>query len=144
MESCEVVHPWFKIQNLTLPLGWASLPRRPGCAGLFHKVLTKRSMKVAMIFILLGSLMLASSCASGRKTQITSAERDGSSPERAIAVKSIKEEYDWVYAKYPQSRVVKQALISQGKRHYDLLTVALPDGRREEFYFDITSFFGKW
>jgi len=98
-----------------------------------------------MIFILLGGLMLASSCATGRKTQITnSVTRDGSAIDRAVVVQSVKEEYTWVYGRYPNSRVVKQALISQGKKHYDLLTVAMPDGERTEFYFDINSFFGKW
>ena len=77
-------------------------------------------------------------------------ERDGSSFEKAIVLNEkstgagIKAEYAWVKEKYPDSKVVKQALIHKGKKSYDMLTVQKADGGTEEVYFDITSFYGKW
>jgi hypothetical protein len=77
-------------------------------------------------------------------------QRDGSSFEKAIVLNEkstgagIKAEYAWVKEKYPDSKVVKQALMHKGKRSYDVLTVQKAAGGTEEVYFDITSFYGKW
>ncbi len=38
---------------------------------------------------------------------------------------------------------IGQRLIHQDGRHFDKITIALSDGTREDFYFDITLFFGK-
>lgn len=39
--------------------------------------------------------------------------------------------------------MISQQLIHQGGKHLDKITVALSDGTQEDFYFDITLFFGK-
>lgn len=73
-----------------------------------------------------------------------SIEQDGSSYQKAIVVKSIRSEYEWIEAKYPGSKVVKQALVFNEKKPYDILTVKLADGNEKDFYFDISKFFGKF
>jgi len=40
--------------------------------------------------------------------------------------------------------VVEQQLIHHGDKHYDQLTVTLENGQQESYFFDITSFFGKF
>jgi len=39
--------------------------------------------------------------------------------------------------------VVRQALLPNGGKHYDILTIEFKDGQQEDFYFDITGFYGK-
>lgn len=80
-------------------------------------------------------------CASVQKTSAVSG--DGTSFETAVIAKSISSEYEWVRANYPGSQVVSQALVSQGKSYYDVLTTKLPDGSTKKFYFNIDSFYGK-
>ena len=40
--------------------------------------------------------------------------------------------------------VVRQELLPRGKKHYDILTVEFAGGKQENYYFDITEFFGKF
>ncbi|QOI97672.1 MAG: hypothetical protein HRU69_09280 [Flammeovirgaceae bacterium] len=81
-------------------------------------------------------------CSSTHTT--TSTIRDGSSIEKAVVVKSIREEYQWVQEHYPNSRVIGQALLKRGGKHYDELTFVTPSGDTKKAYFDINSFFGKF
>ena len=79
----------------------------------------------------------------------------GSSMEDAIVIKAptdgmgIAEEYTYLQQHYGQKdrdwKVEGQALLmGQGGKPYDLLTVKFKDGKVREFYFDISSFFGKF
>ncbi|AWK03762.1 hypothetical protein HYN56_05795 [Flavobacterium crocinum] len=70
--------------------------------------------------------------------------KDGSSTKNAIKVKSIPEEYQIARQLCPGCKINGQALISEGKKHYDVLKLTNEKGEEIEYYFDINSFFGKW
>lgn len=67
----------------------------------------------------------------------------GLSMEEAIVVNSIKEEYQWLREHYSGYQFQMQALLSEGGKYYDRLTIKTTDGAVLEFYFDISNFFGK-
>jgi hypothetical protein len=81
---------------------------------------------------------------------VSDGERDGSSLAKAVVIKErstragVPAEYAWVRQRFPNSKVIGQALMHKGKKSYDMLTVQKADGGTEEVYFDITRFFGKW
>jgi hypothetical protein len=68
---------------------------------------------------------------------------DGSSPERAVLVQSIAEEYLWLQKNCPGYQPRGQALHRIGGKPYDLLILHSPDGKERKVYFDISAFFGK-
>jgi hypothetical protein len=39
--------------------------------------------------------------------------------------------------------VEQERLLMAGQRHYDVVTIKMPDGSQRTFFFDITGFFGK-
>lgn len=69
--------------------------------------------------------------------------------ERPIQVKAksdrlgVREERDWLDEHYPGHRGYRQALLSEGGRHFDVLDFSL-DGREISVCFDITSSFGHY
>lgn len=75
-------------------------------------------------------------------TQKTNA--DGSSVENAIKVKSVPEEYTYIKNNCKDCQFISQALISNKGKYYDLLKVKKSNGEEASYYFDISSFFGKW
>lgn len=100
---------------------------------------------VLLCCVLLGSCKTAQPAKSTVPTgQVSFGDRDGSSYENAVVVKSIKEEYEWVRVHYPGSQMQSQALMFRDKKPYDALTFKLNDGTTKTFYFDISSFFGKF
>jgi len=67
---------------------------------------------------------------------------DGKTQETAYQVKSVGEEYQVIRSLGLQPK--EQALIINGKKSYDLMTVIDPKtGEKIEIWFDISSFFGK-
>lgn len=70
-------------------------------------------------------------------------DRDGSSPEKAVIVQSVGEEYAWMARHYPGFRPQMQALQDIEGRPYDVLTFANDRGDTCQVYFDISSFYGK-
>lgn len=78
------------------------------------------------------------------KQRLTPVLLDGSSPEKAIKVKSIAEEYEYISKHCVGCRVVMQSLINKKGRYYDAIEVISADGKKSTFYFDISSFYGKW
>lgn len=89
------------------------------------------------------------SCGSQKKaisktTTSSSTTKDGSSVENAIAVKSISEEYAYVKKACKGCQLLGQALIFEKKKPYDILKLKKPDGTEVSYYFDISSFYGKW
>jgi len=74
---------------------------------------------------------------------------DGLTIEHAVVmtggsdVTNVAAEYAWIRQHEPNAKVTGQALITQNKRAFDKLDVALPDGSTKSYYFDITSGFGK-
>jgi hypothetical protein len=55
----------------------------------------------------------------------------------------IQAEYDWLGHYRPGAQVLEQALLSEGERMYDMLTIRY-QGREEQVFFDITDFFGRF
>lgn len=67
----------------------------------------------------------------------------GSSPERAIVVGSVAEEYAWLRRHCPGFRPHMQALQHIDGKPYDVQTLRSEDGRERVVYFDISRFFGR-
>ena len=60
----------------------------------------------------------------------------------AIKVNTVEEEYEYLSAKYPGSKVLGQALVyDDNGTPYDILTVQMPDGKTVKYYFDVTEVF---
>ncbi|WP_348798300.1 hypothetical protein [Flavobacterium adhaerens] len=72
------------------------------------------------------------------------ANADGLSIETAIKVKNIKEEYTYVRENCADCNVLGQALLFEKNKPYDRLDAQKPDGSKISYYFDISSFFGKF
>ncbi|MDR3273334.1 MAG: hypothetical protein LBT29_07635 [Flavobacteriaceae bacterium] len=70
--------------------------------------------------------------------------RDGSSYEKAIKVKSVPEEYGYVRKICQDCKMKKQALSERNGKYYDILTLTNAEGKEVSYYFDISSFFGKF
>lgn len=116
-------------------------------------------MKHTLQLFVLALLLVTASCSSSKKTTTAATTgtgttasapaaegaantNDGSSFEKAIVVKSIKEEYAYVKKVCPECRLKKQALRQNNKKYYDVLYFD-KDGTEVIYYFDINSFFGK-
>jgi hypothetical protein len=67
---------------------------------------------------------------------------DGGSPESAVPVGSIREEYSWVARNLPGARFVRQALAFRGDKPLDVFTLVVDQEERHVF-FDISAFFGR-
>lgn len=79
-----------------------------------------------------------------RKASTKNSNTDGSSIANAIKVKSVPEEYEYVKKNCSGCKMVSQSLIQEKGKPYDLLQLVKPDGTEVNYYFDISSFFGKW
>ncbi len=69
---------------------------------------------------------------------------DGLSMETAIKVKDIKAEYQYVFENCKDCKILGQALLFKNEKPYDRLEAQKPDGSKISYYFDISSFFGKF
>lgn len=90
------------------------------------------------------------SLAAAASAEITFSGGDGSTAATAIIIEGaagssdgVASEYDWIAKNRPGAEVLGQALVQDGDKVYDLLTLRV-DGREEELYFDITGFFGNF
>lgn len=111
-------------------------------------------MKRTIPFFAIALLLFVTSCSSSKKagsaagTAIASGvatdtgTKDGSSFEKAIAVKNIDAEYAYVKKVCPGCTFKKQALRQNNKKYYDVLYFE-KDGSEVVYYFDINSFYGK-
>ena len=68
--------------------------------------------------------------------------RDGTSPDRAVVVGSVGEEYDWMERNFPGFRPGMQALQEINGKPFDVLTWRNDRGEERTIYFDISRFFG--
>lgn len=66
---------------------------------------------------------------------------DGLSPDSAVHVVAIEEEYAWVADK--KLRVTKQGLIRQGDSRYDALETTDANGKAQTFYFEVSQVFAR-
>jgi len=96
-----------------------------------------------------GSVLRCPRCGAVRRAQASApllrdnditADRDGSSPEGAIVVGSVIEEYAWVSQNCPGLTVEVQAVILLGERPLDMLTLRSEAGETREVYFDVSAF----
>lgn len=74
----------------------------------------------------------------------TDTKNDGLTIETAIKVQNIKEEYVYVKNHCINCQVLGQALLQHKGKPYDKLIVKNTNGEEISYYFDISSFFGKW
>jgi len=104
------------------------------------------------------------SCNSGKKTTtsasannnpnsvnsaaVVHAPADGKSFKTAIVIEEktetagVNAEYQWIRDHYSNYKVVKQSLVSSGKKPFDVITIEYADGSKQDIYFDISKFFG--
>ncbi len=74
---------------------------------------------------------------------------DGSSFENAIIIskcnntEGVKQEYIEVQKRFGNYKLIRQNLLNENNRMYDLLELDI-QGERIKLYFDITDFFGNW
>ena len=100
-------------------------------------------------------ILVCSSCASSQReaespSSIRYAGGDGSSCATSIQIlgapnerAGVKAEYDWLATHRVGYSMVNQALTDCSGRNADKLTIAMPDGRQQQVFFDISDFFGK-
>ena len=69
--------------------------------------------------------------------------RDGSTPEKAIPVGSVADEYQWMRRHCPGFAPVRQVLQQVNGRSFDVLTWQNEGGEARTVYFDISKFFGR-
>ena len=73
---------------------------------------------------------------------------DGKSFETAIVINKTTEkaginaEYQWIREHFSNYHVVKQVLVYNDDKRFDVITIQLSDGSTQDIYFDITKFFG--
>jgi hypothetical protein len=68
----------------------------------------------------------------------------GLSLETAIKVKSVKEEYEYARNHCDNCQMLGQALLQHKGKPYDKLMLKNAKGEEISYFFDISSFFGKW
>ncbi len=92
----------------------------------------------------------ARSTGSPANPRIRYAGGDGSSLARAIVIEGaageadgVQSEYDWIAMNLPGWKPASQALLQNGGRVYDLLTLH-KSGATRQVCFDITGFFGRF
>ena len=76
-------------------------------------------------------------------------DRYGDSTETAVPVppvdgEEVKFENEWMYDRFGRFRRLKFAVAHQNDRHYDVITIELPDHSEHTVYFDITELWAKW
>ncbi len=69
--------------------------------------------------------------------------KDGSSFEKAIKVKSVPDEYQYVKENCTDCTMQSQSLSENKGKMYDIFSLKKADGTEVKYYFDITSFYGK-
>lgn len=98
-------------------------------------------MKAVVNTILILCVFFATSCSTAKGTG--SLERDGSSFEKAVIVKNIGEEYEYVRRVCSGCEMQTQSLVFEKDKPYDILELKKPDGESVSYYFDISKFYGK-
>ena len=75
-------------------------------------------------------------------------DRYGDSTETAVTVPvegdEVKFENEWMFDRFGRFRRLKFAVAHAGDRHYDVITIELPDHSEHTVYFDITDLWVKW
>lgn len=74
-------------------------------------------------------------------TQDIARSGNGLTPESAVHVVAISEEYAWIHAK--KMRVTRQSLIQKDDRRYDLLEAEGADNSKQTYYFEVSQLFAR-
>ena len=90
----------------------------------------------ALIFI----LVITTSCSSSKKA---ASGEPGTSFQTAIPVDNVHQEYEYIKKNCDNCRVIKQTLRFYKKKPYDIITAKPFPGEPKDYYFDISSFYGK-
>ena len=98
-------------------------------------------MKRLLSVLILVITVMLSSCSTTKN--MSAVERDGSSFENAIVVKSISEEYVYVRDQCAGCELKSQALTFEKEKPYDILYMLNSSGKEVAYYFDISKFYGK-
>ncbi|MCK4678504.1 MAG: hypothetical protein KAT48_10265 [Bacteroidales bacterium] len=102
----------------------------------------KQTKRISLMLI---SVLLLIACSSTKNLSDTNSNAiDGSSFEKAIIVKSVKAEYEWLADNYPGYKMKMQALTKHKNKHYDILSIETADGVEKDVYFDISRFYGRF
>ncbi len=95
-------------------------------------------------------LVAAALLAGAAVAEITYEGGDGTAVETAIIITGatgsgdgVNSEYLWIEKTYPGAEVLGQALLQNGDRFYDVLTIRV-GGKEQQVFFDITGFFGQF
>lgn len=75
---------------------------------------------------------------------INNTKNDGLSLETALKVQNVKEEYEYVRRHCNNCQILGQALLQHKGKPYDKLMLKNANGEEMSYYFDVSSFFGKW
>ena len=99
-------------------------------------------------------VLLCTACTSTPSADTASSQKEaigkGSSIENAVEIKAtnssegIRAEYEWISKRHPEFKRESQALIDHDPKFYDKIEITTKDGTKRTYYFDVTSFFGKW
>ena len=113
-------------------------------------------------FLLLALLILAIACSPSRKSTFGSGlganfpsstpkpTDDGLSYQTAIVIteksetQGVHAEYAWIDNHYSNYKVNGQALVTNDKKPYDIITITLSNNTELKLYFDISNFFGRF
>ena len=100
---------------------------------------------------LVALLLLSFACAHTAPAPVPAAalqDRYGDSTETSVPVPiagdEVQFENEWMFDRFGRFRRLKFAVAHQGDRHYDVITIELPDHSEHTVYFDITDLWAKW
>mgnify|MGYP003521418023 CR=1 FL=1 len=79
-----------------------------------------------------------------RKASSKKNVKDGSSFENAIKAKSVPEEYTYIRNNCEDCELIGQSLVFQNKKPFDKIDMKNKEGKEVSYYFDISSFYGKY
>ena len=81
---------------------------------------------------------------------VTYSGGDGTSLQQAVVISApnsrvgVDAEYRWILQRFPGAQPTGTSLLMVEGRAYDSIDVRMPKGETRTFYFDISSFFGKF
>jgi len=98
----------------------------------------KNIFRLSLVFLIITTFI---SCASTKN--IENSDLDGSSYEKAIKVKNIEQEYEYLKKICTNCKLLEQRLTEYNNKPYDVIKLKKINGEIVEYYFDISKFYGK-
>lgn len=115
-------------------------------------------MKTTRRFILIIFLSALFACSSpketptkppARKISKTDILRGGTSFSNPVVIRvtteraGLDEEYKWLSKNYPGYSLIRRKQVTQGGKHFDIVSIRTRDGQQKDIYFDTTAFVPK-